>query len=118
MTETDLVRGILSALAWRRDVAVWRQNTGAVSVGDGARKRFVRFGYKGFADISGIGPGGVRIEIECKVERGVQSDAQKAFEAMIRQHGGIYFVARSVDDCLRQLDRALAALGPQPPQAA
>ena len=48
----------------------------------------------GQADISGIGPRGVRIEIECKTLKGRQQEAQIAFQNMIEKHGGIYIIAR------------------------
>lgn len=84
------------ALPWIR---VWRSNSGvAYSVDCG---RAIRFGLKGQADISGIMTGGVRVEIECKSRRGRQTEEQRAFEKMIRAMGGVYILARSLDDVRR-----------------
>lgn len=80
----------------RTDMKIWRQNTGAAKTLDG--KRFIRFGVVGCADISGIIKGGIRLEIEVKKRTGQQRKEQKAFQRMIESMGGIYIVARSVDD--------------------
>ncbi len=71
-------------------------------------------GINGQADITGIvkvepyhihSDMGLRLEIEVKAEKDRQSAAQKAFEKMIKDHGGIYIVARSVEQCLEDLGR-------------
>lgn len=80
----------------RTDMKIWRQNTGVAKTLDG--QRFIRFGVVGCADISGIIKGGIRLEIEVKKRTGKQRKQQKAFQAMITAMGGIYIVARSVDD--------------------
>lgn len=99
--ETPLIRDILLALGTRRDLRIWRSNCGAARTRTG---RVVRFGVKGQADISGIlAPTGKRIEIEAKSATGRQSEQQRRFQAMIEKHGGIYILARSVDDVLREL---------------
>ena len=77
----------------------YRQNTGALLVG----KRFVRFGYTGSADFTGILPDGKRVEIECKAPKGVLSKEQKAFKKKIEENNGIYLVVREVDDILKPL---------------
>jgi len=67
----------------------------------------VRFGFKGMADLSGIVQGGRRLEIECKTKTGRLSKEQERFGAMIERFGGIYIVARSADDAVRQLEARL-----------
>lgn len=63
--------------------------------------RGVSFGVIGQADITGIlAPGGKRLEIEVKTGSDKPSDQQLRFAAMIRAAGGIYVVARSVDDAI------------------
>ena len=98
--EKDLVKTILAYLATRPDVLAWRQNTGAVRIGN----RFVRFGQPGCADITGVLKGGRRLEIECKSERGTLSPEQEAFGKRINHYGGLWLVARSLDDVRRALD--------------
>lgn len=100
MTERDLVQSILVEFGARTDLRIWRQNTGC-AIG---RAGLIRFGLPGMADISGIQFGtGRRIEIECKTATGRQSDAQRKWQAMIENAGGIYILARSVDDVRRVL---------------
>ena len=100
MTETDLVNSILLEFGARPDLRIWRQNTGAARTSRGA---LVRFGIPGQADISGILSGGRRIEIECKTKTGRQTKEQKAWQAMIERFGGLYVLARSVEDVRRAL---------------
>lgn len=95
MPESDLIADILIAFGSSPRIRLWRQNTGVATSRTGA---FVRFGIPGQADISGIGPGGRRIEIECKSLTGRQTDAQRKWGEMITRLGGIYVLARSVGD--------------------
>jgi hypothetical protein len=88
-TETDFVQTVLDYLR-RCGIHAWRQNTGG-------RGR-LRWGTPGCGDITGILPGGRRLEIECKTDAGTQSGAQRAFQAIIEQHGGRYVVARTIED--------------------
>lgn len=98
--ESDLVQQILLAFGSLPTLRIWRVNTGAVKTAD----RFIRYGIPGMADISGIlAPSGRRIEIECKAATGRQSEAQRNWQAMIEKHGGLYILARSVDDVARAL---------------
>jgi len=61
--------------------------------------RVIRFGIPGQADISGIlAPSGQRIEIECKSKTGRLTQEQVAWRDMILRHGGLYILARSLDD--------------------
>ncbi len=86
---------------------VWRNNrVDAMVPGRGGKLRRVMAGIDGQADITGIlPPNGVRCEIEVKAEKDRQSVKQKAFEVMITQTGGIYLIARSVEQCLDDLGR-------------
>ena len=63
----------------------------------------VRYGVPGQADLSGILKDGRRLEIETKSARGRQSQQQLAFERMITKFGGVYIVARSVEEALSRL---------------
>jgi hypothetical protein len=100
MTETALVNAILLEFGARHDLRLWRQNTGAARTQTGA---LVRFGIPGQADISGILSDGRRIEIECKSTHGRLTKEQKAWRAMIERFGGLYVLARSVDDVRQAL---------------
>ena len=102
----------------RRDVLVWRCNTGAARVpGKRGRARVLRFGLPGQADISGLActprRAGTRLEIECKAPElgpraaGRMSPAQKLFELDVRKFGGIYLIVHSATECLALLDAEL-----------
>ena len=96
-TEQSLVRQIMAYLSYVPNLRVWRSNTGAAWHGD----RIVRYGMPGSADISGIVRGGRRLEIEVKSQKGKLSKRQDEFGQMIKKMGGVYLVARSLDDVIR-----------------
>ena len=92
--ESDLVRDILSAYDKHPRIVLWRANTGVARM----RGFHVRFGKVGQGDITGITEGGRRVEIECKLKKNAQREAQVEFADMIRRMGGIYVLAFSVED--------------------
>jgi hypothetical protein len=97
-----LVNQILCALSKFPHIRVWGNNTGTAMSFDS--ERIIKFGLEGSADILGIkGPNGQLICIEIKTGLGRQSESQKRFEKVITERGGIYIVARSVDDALKIL---------------
>lgn len=114
MAERDLLYLILSTWGAHPQLRIWRANTGVgwFANGQPARKTdpgayAVKFGTNGQGDISGLVlPSGRRLEIETKAKT-KQSKEQKSFQKMIEAFGGLYVLARSLDD----VDRALAALG-------
>jgi hypothetical protein len=55
-------------------------------------------GEPGMPDITGMLPGGRFLGIEVKTATGKQSDNQKAFQARCDKEGGLYILARSLDD--------------------
>lgn len=106
-TANELTKAIILAVqdAYPDRIRLWRNNGGAAR---GATGRVVRFGVRGQADITGIvGPNGNRLEIEVKTEGDKQSAAQQRFQAMIEMRGGVYILARSVDQCLLELERSI-----------
>jgi len=94
MSEKQLQHDILHAFGTRPDLRVWRANVGVARIG----RRVVRFGVPGQADITGILPNGRRLEIEVKAPTGRQSEDQANFQRMIERFGGLYVLARSVED--------------------
>ena len=102
MTEKQLQNAILHEFGTRPDMRLWRANAGAVRIG----RRFIRFGIPGQADLTGILPGGQRLEIEVKSPTGRQTSDQRAFQAMMERFGGLYVFARSVDDVRRAINAA------------
>lgn len=77
------------AIAW-----VERQNSGAYKDG----KRFIRYGWPGCADILGQLQDGRFLAVEVKAPAGRLRPEQAAFLELVLQHGGVAFVARSLDD--------------------
>ena len=92
-TESDIQALILIYLTFLPDTYAQRQNTGAAHDG----RRLVRYGVPGQGDILCCMRGRF-IEVEVKTKTGRQSDAQKLRERNITKAGGIYILARSVDD--------------------
>lgn len=71
--------------------------------------RPVKYGVVGSGDISGwlcIDGRAICTHIEVKVGKDKQSDEQRIFMEIVRKYGGIYVVARSVDQALKELDKA------------
>lgn len=100
MSETDILKKTLSALCkqYAGRGLFYRRNTGAMKT----EEFFVRFGLPGMADIGGILQGKA-YEIEIKSDKGVQSEQQKNWKRAVERAGGIYILARSVEDCLEQM---------------
>lgn len=96
--ESVLQRLILAHVNKIPSVKVWRANTGLASTVHGTK---LRFGIKGQADITGIlGPTGKRLEIEVKSSTGKQTADQQAWEKQIASLGGMYILARSLDQAM------------------
>jgi hypothetical protein len=101
-TESEIKRDILVRLGSRADIRIWNNPTGVARSVDG-EERVMRFGVPGQADLTGVLPGGRRLELEVKTPVGRQSEQQRKFEAMVRRFGGLYLLVRSSDDALAQL---------------
>lgn len=52
---------------------------------------------KGLSDLSALKEG-ITIYIEVKTSKGYQSEYQKKFQQDIESHGGVYILARGIDD--------------------
>ena len=76
----------------------WRNNTGAVK----ADNRMISFGKKGSSDLFALHQGRF-YAIEVKSPTGRQSEAQKQFQSDVEVSGGIYILARSVDDVINRI---------------
>lgn len=92
MSHGELVRAVLVTVSPLG--MAWANNTGALRNAEG---RLVRYGLKGSADVLAC----VRtrmVAIEVKVGRDTQSKEQRSFASALTSAGGLYIVARSVDD--------------------
>lgn len=125
MTANAITREILLAIPQRIPGArAWRNNTGAAvpyaAIQAAIRllvagrveeclqhlrhQRPIAFGIAGQADITGIlPPDGRRLEIEVKADGDRHREAQQVFGSMVQRCGGVYVVARSVDEALKVL---------------
>ena len=95
--ENEVQAGIYQYLALRGDCFWWRQNSGVFSPRPGA---FIRAGKKGAGDILCCqAPTGRMVAIEVKRSKGgTVGPKQREFRDQLTAHGGLYIVARSIDD--------------------
>jgi hypothetical protein len=98
--EAGALKEVIRALRSHSSVAwVQRQNTGAAKVGG----RFVRFGWKGCADILGQLRDGRFLAVEVKAPKGKLRSEQILFLEQVRAAGGVAFVARDCRDVFAAL---------------
>lgn len=99
--ESETLKTILQYLRYKKGF-FWRNNTGGIVAQTKERERFFRFGLKGSADIIGLKPGGQLVAIEVKALGKKQSPSQIEFQKSIESNGGLYVLAYSVDDVIKQ----------------
>jgi hypothetical protein len=109
--ESDVLKQCLDLLKLRR-VFHFRNQTGALAVGQEVNRRFVRFGAVGSSDIIAILPThsrrpGVFLALEIKRPGGRVSKPQARFLANVKHHGA---EAHVIEDVV-QLDELLTDLG-------
>jgi hypothetical protein len=107
--EVELQKLILAALRLHPKVArIERTNTGAGRFlrRDGTAGRFVRFGFAGQSDLSGMSKCGrvIAIEIKRRSTRNDVSEHQRAYLDQVRAAGGFAGVACSVEDAYEILE--------------
>jgi hypothetical protein len=103
--ESQIQAAILRAVAYRRDVYAWRNNSGALP---NERGRPIFFGKRGSADILGVVRGGRFLALECKRPGEKPTPKQLPFGAAVEAQGGVYAVVTSVDEALAVVDAAIA----------
>lgn len=104
MSESAIQREIYLAIGSRPDVRLWRANAGKAYVRTSTGFRTVQMNLPGCPDLIGwLAPAGRFLGIEVKAARGGLRQAQKAFRDALTRMGGLYIVARSVDDVTREL---------------
>jgi hypothetical protein len=101
--ESGVLKAVLATLEMHPKVAwVARINSGMFHV----EQRFIKAGFKGCSDILGMLKGGRLLAVECKSSTGKETQDQEAFGARVAAGGGLYIVARSVDDVMDGLKSA------------
>ncbi len=93
----DLTARILIELSRIPHSLWWRQNAGLFRTVDG--RRIVRASVDGVADILGCYRGAF-YAIEVKAGGDRQRDTQRRFQAAVERAGGIYVIARSVEEAI------------------
>jgi hypothetical protein len=101
MGESQIQTKIIKQLQ-SKGVYVWRNNNGGTwdpkMYGGQGGYRASSQSKKGIADILGVLPGGIHLEIEVKSKVGKQSPDQAIHQKRIEALGGVYILARSVKD--------------------
>ena len=92
-TEKRTQRQVLDYLLWKGYLYT-RLNSGMTKV----ENRLIRLAPAGWADIIGMTKDGRFMAIECKDVKGKQNTNQKEFEKQVLAGGGVYIVARSLED--------------------
>lgn len=101
----DLNAAILIAWGAHPNVRLWRANAGQAWVPIQGGMRSIQMNVPGCADLIGIlGPHGRFLAIETKSAGDRMRESQVAFRAMVERLGGLYIVARSVEDVDRVLN--------------
>lgn len=110
--EGAVLRAVMDWLAAMR-IRAYRMQVGAVASEYAGKKRFMRFGTPGMADIlafpreryAALGfPTSADFEytvpcwIECKALKGRQSDLQKSFQKQVEADGQKYILVYSIED--------------------
>ena len=93
--ESRVLRACLDYLRLRGHF-VFRVNCGAFKTDRGGY--FKSTDIPGVSDIIGIAKDGRGLAVECKSDKGKLSELQKAFGEKYREAGGVFIVARSVED--------------------
>lgn len=97
-THAGLTRTIIADVLSPRGLA-WVNNTGALKDHTG---RLVRYGCRGSPDILAV-IAGRSVGVEVKVGRDRQRPDQAAFADAMHRAGGVYILARSVEDVINRL---------------
>lgn len=105
--ETELYDLFIRELQQRLPCRLWRNHVGQVEDRFG---RTHRFGVPGSGDLQGwikVEGRAVHLEVEVKGPRGRQRPGQRAHQSLVDAWGGIYVVARSVDEAVEKVERAV-----------
>lgn len=94
--ESDIQKIIMDWLALHR-IFHYRNNAGAMSGTHKGKSWFVKFGKVGMPDIVCVIEGRY-VGIEVKGPKGEQSRTQTEFQVELTRAGGLYILARSLED--------------------
>lgn len=101
IAEKDIQKAILQYLKVRGFLC--KRNNAGMSFGQHKGKSWaIKIGESGWPDIEGLTKDGRYFGIEVKTRTGVISDSQLSVGGQIIKNGGIWFVARSVDEVIEK----------------
>ena len=103
-SEAVIQQNIRLALGMRDDIFMFRINVGVFRPLHGDQRRAIRSAPDGTPDLIGVIIPGRAFAIEVKAAKGQQREAQKNWQKAWEKRGGIYILARSVDDVYKGLD--------------
>jgi hypothetical protein len=103
-SEAVIQQNIRLALGQRDDIFMFRINVGVFRPMRGEQARAIRSAPDGTPDLLGVKAHGQAFGIEVKASKGRQSQAQKNWQRAWEKRGGIYILARSVEDVYKGLD--------------
>ena len=103
-SEAVIQNQIRLALGMRDDIFLFRINVGVFRPLHGDQKRAIRSAPDGTPDLLGVMHPGRACAIEVKTAKGQQREAQKNWQKAWEKRGGIYVLARSVEDVYKGLD--------------
>lgn len=107
-SESQIQSDIRLALGQRDDVMLIRINVGKFRPLHGDQSRVIVSAPTGTPDLLGVWNGRA-LAIEVKKTKGQQSYEQKMFQRAWERRGGLYILARSVDDVLSRIDSQATA---------
>ena len=102
-SEAVIQQNIRLALGQRDDIMMFRINVGKFRPLEGG-ERVIQSAPEGTPDLLGVMSPGRAFAIEVKTEKGKQRTAQVAWQNAWEKRGGIYILARSIEDVYRGLD--------------
>ena len=102
-SEAAIQQNIRLALGMREDIMMFRINVGKFRPLDGG-PRVIQSAPEGTPDLLGVISPGRAFAIEVKTSKGKQGIAQVAWQNAWEKRGGIYILARCVEDVYKGLD--------------
>ena len=101
--ESNILKSVLEWLQWQ-GVFCWRNNSGNSFIQDKyGNTRMIKFGVAGSPDILCCLKGGLFCGIEIKCLKKQLTPDQLDFSLKVNKNGGLYILARSIEDVEEQL---------------
>lgn len=107
MNRTENHQKLLDEVMYKvgSEFIIWKQVNGVFRGLYDERKFSI--GLDGSGDLTGVLPGGRRLEVEVKSGTGKLSAQQERFKNMIEAHGAVYILARNPEEALAEIKSKL-----------